>query len=253
VAAGSRSSSYIEIVKPAAVADIRKAGELSGREVTYVISVFSTNYEGDLTVIDSLPQGLLYVESELDGAPSEPVRQGNNLMWKIYIKKNQTRLIRLRTYIDKVYGIDLVNTAGIVEMNRFYGARVSLASFSISALAAAVLPFILALLMITRRRGNMVLADYITLKNLYLNGRLPDVARTYRIAVTDLTMKKLLEDRETSAIPVTVDLEVISTDRVSAAAALEVAFDSIELDSLISRFTSLRTGIRFLPDLMGVM
>jgi uncharacterized repeat protein (TIGR01451 family) len=253
VAAGSRSSAHIEIVKPIRVADIRKAGELSGREIIYVISVVSTNYEGSLTVVDYLPGGLSYIPgATLDGSPYEPAVQGNRLTWSIYIGKNQTRVIKFSTHIEKVYGVDVVNTAGIVEMNRFYGARVSLASFSISALIAAALPFILAVLLITRRRrGNMVIVDYITLKGLYLNGRLPEVARTYRIAVTDLTMKKLLEDRETSAIPMTVDLEVISTDKVSAAAALEVASDSIELDSLISRFTSLRMGLRFLPDIMG--
>ncbi|MGC9020396.1 MAG: hypothetical protein ACP5KE_04240 [Candidatus Methanodesulfokora sp.] len=66
-----------------------------------------------------------------------------------------------------------------------------------------------------------------------------------------MAMKKLLEDKDTAVIPSTIDLEVISTDKVSAAAALEVASDSIELDSLISRFTSLRMGIRFLPDVIG--
>ncbi|WP_161969754.1 choice-of-anchor U domain-containing protein, partial [Candidatus Methanodesulfokora washburnensis] len=112
VAAGSRSSAHIEIVKPIRVADIRKAGELSGREITYVISVVSTNYEGSLTVVDYLPEGLSYIPgATLDGSPYEPAVQGNKLTWSIYIGKNQTRVIKFSAHIEKVYGVDVVNTA----------------------------------------------------------------------------------------------------------------------------------------------
>ncbi|RSN75119.1 choice-of-anchor X domain-containing protein, partial [Candidatus Methanodesulfokora washburnensis] len=112
VAAGFRSSAYIEIVKPIRVADIRKAGELSGREIIYVISVVSTNYEGSLTVVDYLPGGLSYIPgATLDGSPYEPAVQGNKLTWSIYIGKNQTRVIKFSAHIEKVYGVDVVNTA----------------------------------------------------------------------------------------------------------------------------------------------
>ncbi|RDD53217.1 MAG: hypothetical protein BA066_05615, partial [Candidatus Korarchaeota archaeon NZ13-K] len=111
------------------------------------------------------------------------------------------------------------------------------------------LPMLVALLMMRRRTGLVVL-DYRTLKLLHDEGKLEDLARSFRVAITDITLMRAFSDETLlrSIISLGPDVHVVESADLNL--LLGMAPPGFDLDTLLARQLARRLGVDFLPDLL---
>ncbi|MEM0269201.1 MAG: hypothetical protein QXI51_07590, partial [Candidatus Korarchaeum sp.] len=111
------------------------------------------------------------------------------------------------------------------------------------------LPLMIVLLMM-RRRTSLVVSDYRTLRILREEGRLQDLARIFRVAITDLTLLMALGDEDLLRAIVSLGPDIHITESEDIELITSLAPPGIDLDTLLARELARRLRVSFLPDLL---
>lgn len=111
------------------------------------------------------------------------------------------------------------------------------------------LPLMIALLMM-RRRTSLVVSDYRTLRILREEGRLQDLARIFRVAITDLTLLMALGDEDLLRAIVSLGPDIHITESEDIELISSLAPPGVDLDTLLARELARRLRVSFLPDLL---
>ncbi len=113
------------------------------------------------------------------------------------------------------------------------------------------LPFILGILLLSRRRVDEVVFDYDTLSSLYRSGRLPEVSGMFRLAMTDITLLKVMADEELFNAVLRTHFNVYAVESEELSTALSLSPDPSIVESLLARSLASRLNLDYFPDMIG--
>jgi hypothetical protein len=111
------------------------------------------------------------------------------------------------------------------------------------------LPFILGMLLL-RRRASEVVVDYNTLSFLYGSGQLPKVSGMFRLAMTDITLLRVMADEELFDAILRTHFSVYTVESEDLLTVLSLSSDPAMTESLLARSIASRLNLDYLPDLL---
>ncbi|MCS7102873.1 MAG: right-handed parallel beta-helix repeat-containing protein [Candidatus Korarchaeum sp.] len=111
------------------------------------------------------------------------------------------------------------------------------------------LPLLITLLLF-RRRTNLIVVDYRTLKILHEAGRLQDLARLFRVAITDLTLLRSFGDEELLRAIVSLGPNIHTVESRDLDLLLRITPSSLDLDTLLAKWLARRLNADFLPEML---
>ena len=135
-----------------------------------------------------------------------------------------------------------------IEVNMSLGSSIAL-RVGPPVLMVLGLPFILGMLLLRRRVGEVVV-DYGTLSFLYSNGQLPKVSGMFRLAMTDITLLRVTADEELFNAILRTYFNVYPVESEELSAVLSLSPDPSVVEPLLARSLASRLNLDYFPDML---